>query len=153
MLRIRVGCCQRRLKECGRSRGENGGFGAETRRRGGKIVALALFLSVPLSGQVPAQDSRLTYVPHTDFHFTPKTYKTLAEWQVQRAHLRKQILSAAGLIPMPAKTPLHPQVFGKIANRDYTIEKVLIETFPGFYLGGNLYRPTKPAPAGGYPPA
>ena len=42
---------------------------------------------------------------------------------------------------MPEKTPLHAQVFGKIEQKDYTIEKVLIETLPGFYLGGNLYRP------------
>ncbi|MGA2169717.1 MAG: hypothetical protein ABSG62_16045 [Terracidiphilus sp.] len=42
---------------------------------------------------------------------------------------------------MPEKTPLHVQVFGKIEEKDYTIEKVLIETWPGFYLGGNLYRP------------
>jgi dienelactone hydrolase len=54
-------------------------------------------------------------------------------------------------MPMPAKTPLHPQVFGKITNQNYTIEKVLLETFPGYYLGGNLYRPTKAAPAGGFP--
>ncbi len=42
---------------------------------------------------------------------------------------------------MPEKTPLHAQVFGKIEAKDYSIEKVLIETLPGFYLGGNLYRP------------
>jgi dienelactone hydrolase len=52
---------------------------------------------------------------------------------------------------MPAKSPLHPQIFGRIENRTYTIEKVLIETLPGYYLGGNLYRPTKPAPPGGFP--
>jgi dienelactone hydrolase len=104
-----------------------------------------------VTAQVPAQDSRLTAIPHTDYHFTPKSYSTLADWQAHRAHLRKQILSAAGLLPMPARTPLHPQVFGKISNPNYTIEKVLIETFPGFYLGGNLYRPTKPAPPGGFP--
>jgi dienelactone hydrolase len=114
-------------------------------------MAAALLLSTATLAQVPAQDSRLTTIPHTDTHFTPRTFRTLAEWQEHRAHLRKQILSAAGLLPMPAKTPLHPQVFGKITTRDYTIEKVLLETFPGFYLGGNLYRPTKPAPAAGFP--
>jgi dienelactone hydrolase len=108
-------------------------------------------MPIPLHAQIPAEDGRLTAIPHTDTHFTPRTFRTLAEWQAHRAHLRKQILSAAGLLPMPAKTPLHPQVFGKISNPAYTIEKVLIETFPGFYLGGNLYRPTKAAPAGGFP--
>ena len=81
----------------------------------------------------------------------PRTYKTLAEWQARRAYLRKQILSAAGLLPMPPKTPLHPQIFGRIENKTYSIEKVLLETMPGYYLGGNLYRPLKPAPAGGFP--
>ncbi len=52
--------------------------------------------------------------------------------------------------PFP-KNDLHPQIFGRVANRDCTIEKVLIETLPGFYLAGNLYRPLQPAPPGGYP--
>jgi dienelactone hydrolase len=42
---------------------------------------------------------------------------------------------------MPARTPLHPQVFGRIEREGYTVEKVLLETLPGYYLGGNLYRP------------
>ena len=52
---------------------------------------------------------------------------------------------------MPPKNDLHPQIFGRIENRTYSIEKVLLETLPGYYLGGNLYRPLKPAPAGGFP--
>jgi dienelactone hydrolase len=47
---------------------------------------------------------------------------------------------------MPPKTPLHPQIFGKIEGAGYTIEKVLLETMPGFYLGGNLYRPRNGKP-------
>jgi dienelactone hydrolase len=113
--------------------------------------AAALLLAVSASAQIPAQDSRNTYIPNTDTHFTPPTYKTLAEWQARREHLRKQILSAAGLLPMPAKTPLHPQIFGRIENQTYSIEKVLLETMPGYYLGGNLYRPLQPAPPGGFP--
>jgi len=42
---------------------------------------------------------------------------------------------------MPAKSPLHAQVFGKLARDGYSVEEVLLETYPGFYLGGNLYRP------------
>ena len=41
----------------------------------------------------------------------------------------------------PRRRPLNPQVFGKLERDGYTIEKVLLETLPGFYLGGNLYRP------------
>jgi hypothetical protein len=110
-------------------------------------------LALSLHAQVPATDSRNSSdPPNTDTHFTARTYRTLAEWQERRAHLRKQILSASGLLPMLPKTPLHPQIFGRIENRAYAIEKVLLETLPGFYLGGNLYRPLgKPAPAAGFP--
>ena len=45
---------------------------------------------------------------------------------------------------MPEKTPLNPQRFGKLERDGYTIEKVLLETWPGFFLGGNLYVPTTP---------
>jgi hypothetical protein len=33
-------------------------------------------------------------------------------------------------------------VFGKMERNGYTIEKVLLETWPGSYLGGDLYRPS-----------
>ena len=98
-----------------------------------------------------AQDSRNIEIPNTDTHFKPRAYKTQAEWLARKAQLRKQILAAAGLLPMLPKMDLHAQVFGRIENRDYSVEKVLLETLPGYYLGGNLYRPLKPAPAGGYP--
>ncbi len=112
--------------------------------------ALRAQSQAPMS-QIPANDARNTEIPNTDTHFTARTYKTLAEWQARRAHLRKQILSAAGLLPMPPKNDLHPQIFGRIENKTYSIEKVLLETMPGYYLGGNLYRPMKQAPAGGFP--
>ena len=113
--------------------------------------AAALLFPFLLSAQIPQEDSRNTDIRGTDTHFTPRTYKTLAEWQERREHLRKQILSAAGLLPMLPKSDLHPQIFGRIENRTYSIEKVLLETMPGYYLGGNLYRPLKPAPEGGFP--
>ncbi len=93
------------------------------------------------AAQVPPQDARNVSPPGTDTHFRMPVYRTKAAWEARKAFLRKQILSAAGLLPMPEKTPLHPQIFGRIENHDYSIEKVLLETMPGYYLGGNLYRP------------
>jgi dienelactone hydrolase len=112
------------------------------------VIAVACLAA---HAQIPANDSRNTDTPNTDTHFAPKTYKTLAEWEARKAALRRQILFAAGLYPMLPKNPLRPQIFGRIENRDYSIEKVLLETLPGYYLGGNLYRPLKPAPAEGFP--
>src|SRR5579871_4106470 len=111
----------------------------------------AVLVATSLWAQVPARDSRITDLPGTNTHFQMPVYKTLAEWEARRAHLRRQILSAAGLSPLPVKHDLHPQIFGRIENQDYSIEKVLLETLPGYYLGGNLYRPLKTPPAGGFP--
>ncbi len=110
-----------------------------------------LLASCAAQAQIPAQDARNLDPPNTDTHFRPVGYTSLAEWEARKQHLRRQILSAAGLMPLWAKSELHPQIFGRIENRDYSIEKVLIETLPGYYLGGNLYRPLRPAPAGGFP--
>jgi dienelactone hydrolase len=88
-----------------------------------------------------AQDARNTNLPNVDTHLPLPHFDTLQAWQQRRAFLRNQILVAAGLSPMPEKAPLHPQIFGRLEASDYTIEKVLIEPLPGFYLGGNLYRP------------
>ena len=82
-------------------------------------------------------------LPNTDTHFAAPVFNNLADWEKRKAHLRKQILFAAGLEPMSARTPLHAQIFGRIQTKDCTIDKVLIETMPGYYLGGNLYRPLK----------
>ena len=107
-----------------------------------RLAILMVAAILTLAGQVPATDSRVTDVPGTNTHFTMPAYRTLAEWEAHKARLRKQILYAAGLDPMPEKTPLHAQIFGKLDRGEYTIEKVQLETMPGFYLGGNLFRPT-----------
>lgn len=104
-------------------------------------LSVLLLLCCSSDAQVPEQDSRNTNTPGTDTHSTMPHYTSRAQWEARKAHLRRQILSAAGLFPMPDRTPLHPQIFGRIEHGDYSIEKVLLETLPGYYLGGNLYRP------------
>jgi dienelactone hydrolase len=80
----------------------------------------------------------------------PKTLNTLrdfpkigskSEWQTRAKEIREQILVSCGLWPMPEKAPLKAEIFGKITRDGYTIEKVALQTYPGFYLAGNLYRP------------
>src|SRR5208283_294893 len=108
------------------------------------LVACLALLGAAALAQVPAADSRNTVTPNTDTHFVLPTYTSLEAWKVRRTALRQQILSAAGLSPMPPRTPLHPEVFGRLERDGYGIEKVLLETMPHYYLGGNLYRPLKP---------
>jgi dienelactone hydrolase len=100
-------------------------------------LAAALVVSaVPLI----AQDARNTVLTSRT-HYTMPVFTSRDAWLERAAFLRRQILSSAGLLPMPEKRPLNAQIFGKIERDGYTIEKVLLETLPGFYLGGNLYRP------------
>ncbi len=94
----------------------------------------------PLLGQVPEHDSRNTNIRHTHEHYSMRDY-TRAEWDERATFLRKQIMFSAGLLPLPEKTALNPLVGGKIVHNDYSVENVLLETYPGYYLGGNLYRP------------
>ena len=105
------------------------------------LMVSALASANSAGEKAPAQDARNTEITTTDTHLPLPQFSDLKTWEERKAFLRNQILVAAGLSPMPEKTPLHPEVFGKIEEKDYTIEKVLIETLPGFYLGGNLYRP------------
>jgi len=77
---------------------------------------------------------------------------TKEEWLKRRDVLRRQILVSNGLWPMPPKGDLKPQIYGKMMRDGYSIEKVVLETFPGFYLSGNLYRPAPWVPIQTIPP-
>ncbi|WP_321475203.1 acetylxylan esterase [uncultured Paludibaculum sp.] len=99
---------------------------------------LFLFISTLI---VCAADRRNLECPNTDTHATFQAPASLQQWEQRRHQLRLQILSSAGLLPLPAKTPLAPLIYDKLDRDGYTIEKVALETRPGYWLGGNLYRP------------
>ncbi|MEM7235292.1 MAG: hypothetical protein AAF517_24155, partial [Planctomycetota bacterium] len=96
-------------------------------------------------GQTP-DDARLKKAVTLDgyHHWSPP--KSLASWKARREHVRRQILVAAGLWPMPPAAELKPVVHGAIDRGEYTVEKVFFQSFPGVYVTGNLYRP-KAGPA------
>jgi len=114
-------------------------------------VVLAAALTPPrLAAAVPDSDVRDAEPPGYNTHFKMPEYGSRKEWEARRQELQHQILSAAGLLPMPAKTPLRPKVVRRLEYQDYAIEVVLLETLPGYFLGGNLYLPRGkkfPAPA------
>ncbi len=103
-------------------------------------LACSLVASVAGLAQIPSHDSRNTEIRHTDLRYSLPQY-TRAEWQQRAAFLRKQILFSAGLLPLPRKEPLDPLVGKVTEHEDYSVASVLLETYPGFYLGGNLYSP------------
>lgn len=75
------------------------------------------------------------------FPFTP--VQDAAAWTARRAELRNRVLLAAGLLPMPDRTPLRAVIHGRIERDDYTVEKVFFESLPGHFVTGNLYLPKK----------
>ena len=63
------------------------------------------------------------------------------EWNARAKSLRDQLRVTLGLLPEWPKTPLHPIVRPKVDHDGYSTENVALETLPGFYLCGTLYRP------------
>lgn len=72
-----------------------------------------------------------------------KTYSNKIEWEQRADNIRKSILIGVELDPMPEKTPLRPIITSKRSHDGYTVENVAFESMPGFFVTGNLYRPTR----------
>src|SRR5262245_28068065 len=95
-----------------------------------------LFLVLALQDSRPAWQERLER-----FSASPEG------WLARRREIRERILTSAGLWPEFERPAMRPDVFGKVEGEGYSIERVRLETWPGFYLTGNLYRPRgKPSP-------
>ena len=70
-------------------------------------------------------------------------YPVLPDWEKRKKELRECFLKQLNLTPIPKKTPLNP-VYTPLRKMDgYTVQNVGIETLPGVYLCGSLYRPAK----------
>jgi len=65
----------------------------------------------------------------------------LAAWERVAARVRRGILHGAGLDSLPQRSPLNPIVHSRRVHDGYTVENVAIETLPGFFATGNIYRP------------
>lgn len=111
------------------------------------LVILLIFAAVegssdmnPLSAG-PINDRRFTEIRHLDMTYAFTAPLTKQAWEERAKCLREQILTGAGLLPMPRKMPLNARIFERIEHDDYSVEKVYFESCPGFYVTGNLYRP------------
>jgi len=87
------------------------------------------------------QDRRLEAPKDLNGYFPFQVPKTKAEWQQRSEELRRRILVANGLWPMPEKTPLNAVIHGRTERDGFTVDKVYFESLPGFYVTGLLFRP------------
>lgn len=69
-------------------------------------------------------------------------WSTLDDWKARAAAIKAGVLKGMHLDVLPERCPLHPIVHSRREMDGYTIENVAIQTLPGFWLCGNLYRPT-----------
>jgi len=101
------------------------------------------FLTVLLASSLAAhaEDVRLQPLKDLNGYFPFSPPASLSQWNARKEYVRRQILVAAGLWPMPTKTPLGAVIHGKIDRQGYTIEKVYFQSAPGLFVTGNLYRP------------
>ena len=65
--------------------------------------------------------------------------KTKADAEAYVRDAREKVVTCFG--KFPEKTPLNAKVTGKLERDAYTIEKVIFESRPGFFVTANLYLP------------
>jgi cephalosporin-C deacetylase-like acetyl esterase len=106
--------------------------------------AILVLTSLVLLSTLRGEDVRLAPPKDLNGYFPFNPPASLDVWNERKEQVRRQILVSQGLWPMPTKTPLNAVIHGKIEREGYTIEKVYFESVPGFFVTGNLYRPTNP---------
>ena len=105
-----------------------------------RVLFFLLFFSwaVPLRGL--AQPVR-----HLEQHLDLRLYDSLESWLDRAAWLRRHLLISNGLWPeTTAKISSH--LSDPIHKDGYSIRKLVLETYPGFYLTGTVYAPLKEGP-------
>ena len=96
----------------------------------------------PDSASRVAGDSRLSDLLTLDGYFPFSPSATPAIWAARKAELRRQLLVANGLWPMPEPRPaVAATVHGRVARDGYTIDRVFFEASPGLVVTGSLYSP------------
>jgi cephalosporin-C deacetylase-like acetyl esterase len=65
--------------------------------------------------------------------------KSPAEWEARQEKTREHLDDFFG--KFPKKTPLNAKIVGKIERERYTIEKIIYESQPKYYVAANLYIP------------
>ncbi len=142
------------MRRCGNAHcsGSNR-LGRCTRRcwlRGAGAVTLSPVRVVAQSSQAYPPLNRFPRMVHEWFvaQLRSAEARLLAAWEEVRTaddakqyleDIRKRIRQCFG--PSPARTPLQPQITGRIERDAYTIEKVIFYSRPRFPVTANLYLP------------
>ena len=105
------------------------------------ILILAIALGAGLTGERAAAKKIPEEEGRRQLEQFAASYSTVEEWTERAARVRFGILEGARLVPFPEKTPLNAVVHSRTPCDGYSVENVFFESFPGFFVTGNLYRP------------
>lgn len=106
------------------------------------VVDPSMVQVLPPGELAGGKDKRLVETRHLGVPYSIPRYETREDWLARAEELRTRILVSAGLWPFPRRCPLNAQVFERIEREGYSVEKVYFESYPGFFVTGNLYRPS-----------
>ncbi|MBN2634332.1 MAG: acetylxylan esterase, partial [Bacteroidales bacterium] len=70
-------------------------------------------------------------------------YPSREQWEARKTMLRECFLEKLRLSPFPSKTDFNPIITKSRKYDGYTVQNIAIETIPGVYLCGSLYKPSK----------
>lgn len=91
-----------------------------------------------------AADERLQpLINLREHHFSFRPPDSPQAWRARAGAVRRRVMVAAGLWPMPPRPTPHATVHGKLVRDGYQVEKVILESFPGHFVTGSLYRPLR----------
>ena len=66
--------------------------------------------------------------------------RSVADAERRKQFVRETFLALIGGLP-DYNGPLNPRITGRIESGNYTIEKVIFESLPQYFVTANLYRP------------
>ncbi len=114
-----------------------------------RLTRLALLVSVSLAAQDPFLQwmDRIAQEQLARREETIAKIRTPEEAERRRQGVRARLLEILGGLP-DYHGPLNARVTGRLTNPSYTMEKVIFESLPHYYVTANLYRPNQP---GRYP--
>ena len=104
---------------------------------------------IPLTALALAQEPE-RWPPHHDIpeetaaaelDLMAATWDDEASWNARANRIRENVRRVMGLDALPEVPPIDAVVHGRREFADYSVESVYFESFPGFFVSGNLYRP------------
>lgn len=96
------------------------------------------------TGEQTSEDARWQPLIDLNGHFPFQVPGSLEDWETRSESLKRRILVAGGLWPLPERTPLNAVLHGKTERDGFTVEKVYFESVPGNFVTGLLFRPANP---------